>query len=197
MISKLFAEEAPYFLLSGSKNAHSFIVNFGPQIPKQSLLCWFVIQFVDKRPVAEVLRDLLMERGMDVPQSPEKPLLGRTPLCRMCTFMVQQVIETIMNTGGSVCPNCGAGIQLRELKFDQQLPDDDADVQFEEEHDMQEGREVLAEHLLTLMNPSRTELDWDQLLFDEGGIPFRECRPIEYADTQQFIAVLHQIAAGE
>jgi hypothetical protein len=191
-----FGEEAAFYLLGGSKTGHNLIVQFGPQVPKQPLLSWFVIQYVDRRPICEVVRELLFDRGMDPPTT-DKPLLGRTPMCRMCTFVVQQVIETIMNNGSGVCPTCGTAIQLKELKFDQQLQDDDTDVQFEEEREMQEGREVLAEHLLSLMNPSRTELDWEKLLFNEGGIPFTECRPIEYSDTKQCINVLRQIASGE
>jgi hypothetical protein len=145
----------------------------------------------------DVLRDLVLERGMEPPQSAEKPLLGRTPACRMCTFVVQQVIESIIAAGATSCPSCGAAVVLHELKFDEQLPEDDADLQFEEDHDMQEGREVLAEHLLALMNPSRTELDWEKLLFDEGGIEVREYRPLEYSSTDEFMAVVQLIADGE
>jgi uncharacterized Zn finger protein (UPF0148 family) len=190
-----FGEDTPYYHLSSNRSAHNFFVQFGGQIPKEALLKWLVIQFVDMKRPQDIVRDLLQENRIE--PHPERPFLARTPQCRGCTFPVHQVVETIMNTGQAACPTCGANVALRELQFDQQNVEEEPEVPMEEEREMQEARAFLAEHLLTLMNPSRTELNWESLLFEEEGLKIEEYEPITYSNTKEFITELQKLAAGD
>jgi hypothetical protein len=40
-------------------------------------------------------------------------------------------------------------------------------IPFEEEPEMEKAREALAQDLFSLINPSKTELNWEKLLFEK------------------------------
>jgi len=190
-----FGEETPYYHLSSAKSQHGFVVHFSGQVPKEALLSWLVIQFVEMKRPQDVIKELLQENRIEM--QPDKVVLARTPQCRTCPpFPLHQVIETIMSSGAATCPSCQQNVVLRELIFDQRAQEEEPEAPVEEEKEMQEGRAFLAEHLLTLMNPSRTELNWEKLLFEDEGLKVEEYTPITYNNTSEFIAELQKLASG-
>jgi hypothetical protein len=90
------SEDTPSYHLSSNRSAHNFIVQFGGQIPKEALLKWLVIQFVDMKRPQDVVMDLLQENRIEVHLA--RPFLARIPQCGNCVFSVHLVVKTIMNT---------------------------------------------------------------------------------------------------
>jgi hypothetical protein len=67
-------------------------------------------------------------------------LLGRTPNCGTCTFVVQEVVESIVDSGTGTCPSCGAIVVLKELQFDHQMPEAETGMGLDEASDSGRAR---------------------------------------------------------
>ena len=187
-----YGENEGFFLLSDSMKPNNHIsITISGQMP-QTFLCWFVIQFVEKRTPDDVV-NYLMSSSMKTVPSNLKIQIAQTPHCKGCRFNARHAVEEIINNGAAYCPKCGENILLKEMIFGEKAQAPTQSIKIEEDPDMQRARMICAEHLCNVLKPSHTEQDWEDILFDSAGIPPEEYIPLHYTNTDEFRKELCQL----
>jgi hypothetical protein len=164
------------------------------QIPisPPNFLTWFVIQFVERRPLPEVFRELTS----GVANADERNVFARTPSCQACLFPLFPALVEISISGTGRCPTCSAMITLHELALevaDVEVPASEPPPAPVDNSAMHQGRLVMAEHLAAIMKFSFGDDSWGADLGRDFDDPITEPGLITFDGTEGFIATIENM----
>jgi hypothetical protein len=164
------------------------------QIPisPPNFLSWFVIQFVERRQLQDVFRELTS----GLANADERNVFARTPSCQACLFPLFPALVEISISGTGRCPTCSAMINLHELTLevaDGEAPVCEPQPVPVENALMHQGRLVMAEHLAAIMKFSFEDDGWGADLGRDFDEPAAEPGLIVFDGTEAFIAAIENM----
>jgi hypothetical protein len=186
-----FGGSDAFYLLSPEGTAPPKIqINFRTQ--PSSYLTWFVIQPVEKKPTA----DLLKELAPVLPRATEATLFAKTPYCKGCLFVVADVITEICKTGIGRCPTCGGPVTLSELIYEVKTPVEVAPPPpaSGEDEELHKARLSLADHLASFVKLSVNDNMWADSMFEKAAGWDQEPRLMEYHGSDEFLALMRNMS---
>jgi predicted Zn-ribbon and HTH transcriptional regulator len=151
----------------------------------QSFLTWFVVEFVERRPIGDVFRELTAV----VPNAAEGTLFARTANCQNCAFQFSRIVSELSLNGLARCPECGAPVALGELAFE--VREEGKGEQLGPV--VHEARLALADCLGGLAKWPRDDGAWARELFAEAGEWPDEGCPLSFAGTEAFIGMIEHM----
>jgi hypothetical protein len=183
-----------WYLLSTDGRAQSRLqVNFQSHPP--GFLTWFVIQFVERRPITEVFKELTPLAA----SATEATLLARTPYCKGCTFLVVPALVELSSKGSGRCPVCGAPVILSELQFEVKQRPEATPSPFVappprgEDPEMHKARISLGDTLGQIINFTADDHSWADSLFRDAQGWGAEPRLMSYHGTQEFLDLMQNM----
>ena len=107
-----------YYLISESSNTpQKLTIQF--TAPAASALTWFVVQFVEKKTLADATAEFFTCKGIAPIQG---PCYVHTPNCKGCSFDLSIALQDYLTTGTIQCPKCRSQCLMPDLEIDQRPP---------------------------------------------------------------------------
>lgn len=137
-------------------------------VKKVSFYTFLAIQFVEKREVEDVLRDVLGKYGLSVSTHPD-PFV-RTRSCSQCSIRLVDVIENVMLNGCAMCPTCNAPISFNELVFVEGVQNGQNAEIFQEDEESMIARLCFSEQVCNHIkfNDIKYSDSWNDFFFGES-----------------------------
>jgi hypothetical protein len=153
----------------------------------QSFLSWFVVEFVERKPIGDVFRELTA--GMS--NATEATVFARTPNCQKCAFQYSRILSELSLNGIARCPECGVPVTLGELVLDVRSGGGRGEQVGAVVH---EARLALADCLGALAKWPRDDGVWARELFEGGNEWPEDGAPLAFGGTEEFISMIEHMS---
>jgi hypothetical protein len=158
---------------------------------------WFVIHSIERKPIAEILREICDRAGLAKPAEMPQVIDAHTPQCRACRFNGVASIETAQMFNDPQCPQCFKNVVILELVWLDLMPRGSEE---EEPQDVRLARAKFFDFFVGSVCWPLLESDWEKIIFgetNEGDEPVEE---LKYAEAENpvdaFIAEMERLGSA-
>jgi hypothetical protein len=181
-----------FFLGGGEAGARQLRIAVRPENPRPDCgpRSWFVVQAVERKPAADVVRELCERAGYAAPAELPPALEAHTPQCRACNFNGLRMIERAQAFLDPLCPVCGKPAVLADLVWTELAPRGADD---EEAPDVRAAKAKFFEHYAATVLWPMLENDWAEIIFGDAPEPEYAPEELRYASTEEFLAEMERL----
>jgi hypothetical protein len=126
---------------------------------------WFVVHAVERRPVADLLREICARANQRPPREVPADLEARTPQCRTCRFNGLAAVAAAQAFEDPQCPHCLKPVVIADLVWTDlvAVPTDD-----EEAAEVRAAKAKFFDFYASAVAAPMLDTDWEGLIFRGG-----------------------------